>query len=169
MFNNDLKNVLETLPHFYDEESSRDIYIPIYSPDINNWYINDYQILLLKQHAEYVKNQPITLDTAYRYYGPVVFDTPFSSLEKVYENESHIAYYYEELGTIYLFVKEDYSLICRMVIGDDNRHSNRVSIEDAKELVVYYEHGEYTQFIEYMYDHQLISDRTYKKLIKKVK
>ena len=29
MFNNDLKNVLETLPHFYDEESSRDIYIPI--------------------------------------------------------------------------------------------------------------------------------------------
>ena len=168
-FNNDLKNVLETLPHFYDEESSRDIYIPIYSPDINNWYINDYQILLLKQHAEYVKNQPITLDTAFRYYGPVVFDTPFSSLEKVYENESHIAYYYEELGTIYLFVKEDYSLICRMVIGDDNRHSNRVSIEDAKELVVHYEHGEYTQFIEYMYDHQLISDRTYKKLIKKVK
>ncbi len=32
MFNNDLKNVLETLPHFYDEESSRDIFIPIYSP-----------------------------------------------------------------------------------------------------------------------------------------
>ena len=32
-----------------------------------------------------------------------------------------------------------------------------------------YEHGEYTQFIQYMYDHQLISDRTYKKLIKKVK
>lgn len=116
-----------------------------------------------------MKNQPITLDTAFRYYGPVVFDTPFSSLEKVYENESHIAYYYEELGTIYLFVKEDYSLICRMVIGDDNRHSNRVSIEDAKELVVHYEHGEYTQFIEYMYDHQLISNRTYKKLIKKVK
>lgn len=169
MFNNDLKNVLETLPHFYDEESSRDIYIPIYSPDINNWYINDYQILLLKQHAEYVKNQPITLDTAFRYYGPVVFDTPFSILEKVYENESHIAYYYEELGAIYLFVKEDYSLICRIVIGDDNRHSNRASIEDAKELVVYYEHGEYTQFIQYMYDHQLISDRTYKKLIKKVK
>jgi hypothetical protein len=169
MFNNDLKNVLETLPHFYDEESSRDIYIPIYSPDINNWYINDYQILLLKQHAEYVKNQPITLDTAFRYYGPVVFDTPFSSLEKVYENESHIAYYYEELGAIYLFVKEDYSLICRIVIGDDNRHSNRASIEDAKELVEYYEHGEYTQFIQYMYDHQLISDRTYKKLIKKVK
>lgn len=51
MFNNDLKNVLETLPHFYDEESSRDIFIPIYSPDINNWYINDYQILLLKQRC----------------------------------------------------------------------------------------------------------------------
>ena len=64
-------------------------------------------------------------------------------------------------------MKEDYSLICRIVIGDDNRHSNRASIEDAKELVVYYEHGEYTQFIQYMYDHQLISDRTYKKLIKK--
>ena len=90
-------------------------------------------------------------------------------LEKIYENESHIAYYYEELGTIYLFVKEDFSLICRMVIGDDNRHSNKVSIEDAKELVSYYEHGEYTQFIEYMYDHQLISDHTYKKLNKKVK
>ena len=169
MFNNDLKNVLETLPHFYDEESSRDIYIPVYSPDINGWYINDYQILLLKQHAEFVKSQKITLDTAYRYYGPILLDTPFSSLEKIYENESHIAYYYEELGTIYLFVKEDFSLICRMVIGDDNRHSNKVSIEDAKELVSYYEHGEYTQFIEYMHDHQLISDHTYKKLNKKVK
>ena len=42
-------------------------------------------------------------------------------------------------------------------------------MEDAKELVEYYEHGEYSQFIEYMYDHFLISDRTYKKLIKKVK
>ena len=56
-----------------------------------------------------------------------------------------------------------------MVIGDDNRHSNKVSIEDAKELVAYYERGEYTQFIEYMHDHQLISDHTYKKLNKKVK
>ena len=84
MFNNDLKNVLETLPHFYDEESSRDIYIPVYSPDINGWYINDYQILLLKQHAEFVKSQKITLDTAYRYYGPILLDTPFSSLEKIY-------------------------------------------------------------------------------------
>ena len=123
----------------------------------------------MKQHAEFVKSQKIALDTAYRYYGPILLDTPFSSLEKIYENESHIAYYYEELGTIYLFVKEDFSLICRMVIGDDNRHSNKVSIEDAKELVSYYEHGEYTQFIEYMHDHQLISDHTYKKLNKKVK
>ena len=123
----------------------------------------------MKQHAEFVKSQKITLDTAYRYYGPILLDTPFSSLEKIYENESHIAYYYEELGTIYLFVKEDFSLICRMVIGDENRHSNKVSIEDAKELVGYYERGEYAQFIEYMHDHQLISDHTYKKLNKKVK
>lgn len=169
MFNNDLQKVLETIPHFYDEESSREIYIPIYSPEINGWYVNDYQILLLKQHAEYLKKQSITSTTAYQYYGPVVFETDFSSLHKIYESESHVAYFYEELGTIYLFVKEDFSLICRMVIGDDHRHAKKVEIQDAKTLVTYYEQGKYSEFVEYMHDQKLISDHTYKKINKKVK
>lgn len=169
MFNNDLEKVLVTLPHFCDKESLKDIYIPIYSPEINNWFISDYQILLLKQHAEYLKNQTITPTTAYQYYGPRIFDTDFSCLKKIYENESHVAYFYEELGTIYLFVKEDFSLICRIVVGDDARHSQKAVIEDAKELVELYEKGDYTQFVDYMHDHQLISDHTYKKINKKVK
>ena len=63
MFNNDLAPVLAELPHFHEKTSDLEIYLPQYEPEINRWFIQDYSLTTLKQHAEKIKNMAINPHT----------------------------------------------------------------------------------------------------------
>ena len=70
MFNNDIADVLKEAPHFVDSQSQVTIYIPYLEPFVNQRYTHDYQMLLLKQHREYIQNFQVNLQTCLLYKTP---------------------------------------------------------------------------------------------------
>jgi len=136
MFNNDIQPILKEFPHFYDEKSETEIYVPYLEPFVNKRYTSDYQLLMLKQHKDYVKNYKIKIDTPVQLYGADIYRTDFSSLQNVYEDERHLCFYFDPLKIIYIYKKEDGQLLNHVMIKD-KASQGFVDIEDV--LFVVYE------------------------------
>lgn len=166
MFNNDIALLLKEAPHFYDEKSQTMIYIPYLEPFVNQRYTQDYQILLLKQHREYIKNYKVEKDSAKKLYGQKIYLTAFSSLENVFEDERHICFYYEAFKTIYIFQKDTQKLLNKMIIQDEQSHGD-ISIEDVRKIAFDIENYLYKDCLDLLKDRQLICDKTYQKILKK--
>ena len=49
MINQDEEKVIANLPHFKDNQSKEEIYIPFLEPFINKYYTTDYQLVTLKK------------------------------------------------------------------------------------------------------------------------
>ncbi len=168
MFNNDIIPILERSPSFFDEESQTRIYIPYLEPFVNKRYINDYQIMMLKQHRDYMKNYQVTENKAVELYGKRIFCTQFSSLENVFEDQRHICLYYDDLKTIYIFSKETQSLLNKMVVLDHSSDA-QINIEDVKMITYYIENYLYKDCLELLKEKNYICDKTYKKILKSYK
>lgn len=168
MFNNDITSIVSDAPHFLDEDSQTEIYIPYLEPFVNKRYIHDYQILLLKQHREYIKNYHVEKKTPSLMYGKAIFRTSFSSLENVYEDERHICFYFDQLRTIYIFKKDTQKLLNKMIIQD---HDSLIpiSIDIVKKIINDIENYLYKDCLDILKDNQLIDQKTYQKVIKKYK
>ncbi len=166
MFNNDLAVLLKDAPSFYDEVSQTQIYIPYLEPFMNKRYINDYQILLLKQHRDYIKNYKVTQKTAAEIYGSSLYRTHFTSLENVYEDERHLCMYYDELKSIYIFKKDTHELLNKVILLD-HESSLEIDRDIVKEVAYNIENYLYKECLELLRDKEYIGERTYKKVIKK--
>ena len=168
MFNNDIAGVLETAPHFQDLQSQVMIYIPYLEPFVNQRYTHDYQMLLLKQHREYIQNFKVNLHTPIDMYGYSIFRTGFSSLENVYEDQRHICFYFDPLKTIYIFKKDNHEFLNKVIIQDDKAQCE-VRIEDIQKIAYDIENYLYLDCLEILKDLEYISLKNYKKIIKKYK
>ncbi len=168
MFNNDIAGVLETAPHFQDLQSQVMIYIPYLEPFVNQRYTHDYQMLLLKQHREYIQNFKVNLHTPIDMYGYSIFRTGFSSLENVYEDQRHICFYFDPLKTIYIFKKDNHEFLNKVIIQDDKAQCE-VRIEDIQKIAYDIENYLYLDCLETLKDLEYISLKNYKKNIKKYK
>ncbi len=168
MFNNDIQPLLDTLPHFYDQNSDSDIYIPYLEAFVNKRYTDDYQILLLKQHREYIKNYKITQRSFSSLYGMDVYRTDFSSLCNVYEDERHLCFYYDELKTIFIYKKENNELLNKVIIQDQDSQGT-VSKDDVIAIAKAIEEYHYSDCLNLLKEKNLICDKTYKKVMKKYK
>lgn len=168
MFNNDIVPILSNAPSFFDDESQTRIYIPYLEPFVNKRYIYDYQILMLKQHRDYVNNYQITEKKPVELYGKQIYRTAFSSLINVFEDERHICFYYDELKTIYIFKKDAQELLNKMVVLDESSHCN-VDIEDVKMIAYDIENYLYKECLELLRSKNYICEKTYKKVLKKYK
>lgn len=165
MFNNDLKIALKNFPSFVNDEQIQ-IYIPYLEPFINQRYLNDYQILLLKQHRDYIKKYKVNHRTPIELYGLDIYRTDFSSLQNVYEDQRHLCYYYDPLKTIYIFKKENFELLNHMMIVD-HPITEEIAIEDVKTIANNIETYLYRECLEFMKEKNFITDKTYKKVLKK--
>lgn len=168
MFNNDIAEILKQAPRFYDEESQSDIYIPYLESFVNQRYINDYQLMMLKQHRDYVKNYKVSLSSPQELYHQDMYRTDFSSLQNVYEDERHLCYYYEQLKTIYIFKKDNNELLNQVII-EDHENENPIDIDVVKTIAYDIETYLYQECLELMKEKKLISEKTYKKVLKKYK
>jgi len=164
MFNSDLKPLLEELPHFKDK--GRWIYLPHYEGFINDWYTLDYGILSLKQHMQYVKNQPVTMDMPAKLYGMRVFDTDFSSLVKVFEDDRHLDFWHEEFQSVFIFMKDSGRLINTVILGG-YKGKRTPSVEDVVKITECLEAYDYHGVLDEMLNRDLMSEKIYRKLIKK--
>ena len=166
MFNSDLEPLLKDKPFFYHDESQTDIYIPYLEPFVNQRYINDYQMFLLKQHSDYLKKYKIDRSTPSKLYGVDIYRTVFSSLIDVYEDERHLCYYFDEMKTVYIFQKETNKLLNHVILLDHISH-DEIDIEDVKKVTSYIENYLYKDCLDFMLEKQWIGQKTYKKVIKK--
>lgn len=168
MFDNDILPLLKKAPSFYDEQSQTQIYIPYLEPFVNKRYTDDYQLMMLKQHQDYVKNYKVHQDTPQKLYGQYIFQTAFSSLENVYEDERHLCLYYDQLKTIYIYRKENQELLNKVIILDQESDS-LISLDDVKKIAYYIESYQYNECLNLLKEKNLICEKTYKKVLKKYK
>lgn len=166
MFNSDIAKLLDTAPHFVDEKSQVNIYIPYLEPFVNQRYTHDYQMLLLKQHREYIQNFKIDLQTPIDMYGYKIFRTAFTSLVNVYEDYRHICLYFDPLKTIYIFKKDNHEFLNKVIIQDDKANCE-VLLDDVKKIAYYLENYMYQDCLRLLKDLAYISPKNYKKIIKK--
>lgn len=164
MFNNDIADLLKQAPHFAYEQQS--IYIPYLEPFVNQRYIKDYQMLLLKQHRDYVQNFKVTLQTPLDLYGYQIFRTAFSSLENVYEDQRHICLYFEPLKTLYIFKKQSHEFLNKVII-QDQKSDVSVSQEIVKDIAYMIENYLYRDCLELLRQQGLLTVKNYQKIIKK--
>ncbi len=169
MFNSDIKDILETSPHFVDENSQVNIYIPYLEPFVNKRYTNDYQILQLKQHRDYIKNFKVNHDSPKKMYGLKIYSTDFTSLKNIYEDDRHIDLYYEPLKAIYIFKKDTKELLNKVILLDEKCSHTNIDIEDVKLIASYLEEYQYQQCLSLMYEKNMICEKTYRKIQKKYK
>ncbi|EMD16829.1 hypothetical protein HMPREF9943_00871 [Eggerthia catenaformis OT 569 = DSM 20559] len=157
MFNNDLKPLLEVLPHI--QSHGHMIYMPHFESFVNDWYIMDYSITRLKNHRYYLSNQKITLDLPLKNYGDL-FNTDFSSLINIKENY----YFSKDLNTLYL-IKEH--KILETYYLKTLKSDAVLKKEDAKELIGYLLSEDDIAFISCLKNKGCIDEKIYKKLLKK--
>lgn len=168
MFNTDVAPILEKAPHFHDQKSDIDIYVPYLEPFVNKRYCQDFQMMMLKQHRDYVKNFKVDQQSPLHMYGIDIFRTNFTSLQNVYEDHRHICMYYDELKTIFIFNKDNKQLLNKVIITDHKRESQE-DVNDVKVIAEYIENYLYKECLEYMKEKQLICQKTYEKVLKKYK
>ena len=164
LFNNDLEDYLNQAPCF--EIDGQKIYIPYYEPFVNQRYTQDYQILMLKQHQEYLKTYRITLDTPVQLYGYGLYRTSLSSLTTVYENDEMIAMYYDALQSAFMFDKEKKTLIYRLCLFD--HCVDNIDSEDIKTFMSLLMDEHYQDCLDFMKNNEWISEKIYKKVLKKL-
>ena len=165
MFNNDLQSLLKDVPCFIDHDSNVPIYIPYLEAFINKRYVNDYQMLLLKQHRDYIRSFSVNVNTPVELYGKHIYFTDFSSLEVVYEDHRHICFYFDQLKKIYIYSKEIKELLNSLIIQDMKSHAN-MTLDLVKKIIYDIENYHYKECLELLKDNGLICQKTYKKIMK---
>lgn len=168
MFNRDLDIAKSKLICFKDTVSKELIYIPYLESFINQRYINDYQMLLLKHHQEYLINYQKSTDNMIGLYGLQLYNSDFSSLQIIGRDESNYYFYHEEVKVIYIFDQATSKLIDEFYLVDKHCKVD-VSIDQVKELLkLFLSSLDDVRVIEYMQKNQLLSEKNSKKIIKKL-
>lgn len=168
MFNADLKEILVSMPMFYDEENETHIYLPMYEAFLNRRIIENYEMMQLKQHKEYLNSLKFDEKTAMNLYGEKVYLTHFSPLKNVYEDERHICIYYDTLKKIY-FIKKDTKTILNEIIICDHYRDDPIEIEHVCLIAEMIENYKYNECLNYLFENEFINEKTYKKIMKKYK
>lgn len=164
MFNKIVEETINGLKHV--NINNQTIIIPYLESFINERYLNNYMLLTLKQHSIYVKDYQRDINSPYQLYSLQILDSSFSSLIKVLEDNEYEYYYYDELKKIYIISKEKFNIIDSFPIVDKYFQGN-TKIDEIKQIMLDYHNKE--QFINHLHDLKYLSDKRYKKIIKKVK
>ena len=168
MFNADLNHVLINLPKFYDDKSDMDIYLPMYDSLLNKRIIENYEMMQLKHHKEYLNNLRFNMKTILELYGENVYLSEFSPLQNVYEDERHICVYFDALKKLYV-IKKDGKTILNEIVLCDHFIDYSIEFEDVCCIAEMIENYRYNECLEYMFNKKLINEKTYKKIMKKYK
>lgn len=166
MFNHDLSTLLSTFPMFQDHLTHIDIYVPFFETFINQRYIEDYQVLELKQHEKYLKNYPRVYTTCRTLYGIQPYLSDFSSLIYVAKENANIYLYSKDSKSIFIYNDQGQQVEELCII--DKYSVVNPSDEDIRECISkLIEQGD-TSVVNYMLEKGFIKEKTYTKINKKL-
>lgn len=99
-----MENVLSALPYFKCETIKN--YVPIFPESIASLYSNDYQKLISPPYKRLLRDFEAILIDPFDVYGPKLFDSYFTSLAKIYQNDKGMAFYDFDANRIYFLNHE---------------------------------------------------------------
>lgn len=166
MFNHDLSSTITALPYFKDTNTGKDIYIPYLESFINQRYVEDYQVLRLKKHEEYVCQYPRTYENLRTLYGILPYISSLSPLAMIGKNEKETYLYFEQTRCFYI-MDESGNILKEIAILDKNNDFKPTEVQ-LEELMKVFIQEEESAIITYMHEHGFIQDKTYKKISKKL-
>ena len=169
MFNHDEEKIINNFPSFQDHQSGEIIYIPYLEPFINRYYANDYQLVTLKQHQVYLNSYAKTIDKVIELYGIQPYNSQFSSLQLVGQDDESYYFYHDDFKTVYQFNGQNYRIANEINLID--RYTKEYpNLNLIKEAMVKLANSQYDEeILEFLYENKFVGDKTYKKLIKKLK
>ena len=145
------------------------IYIPYLEPFINRYYANDYQLVTLKQHQVYLNSYAKTIDKVIELYGIQPYNSQFSSLQLVGQDDESYYFYHDDFKTVYQFNGQNYRIANEINLIDryTKEYPNLNLIKEAMVKLANSQDDE--EILEFLYENKFVGDKTYKKLIKKLK
>ena len=169
MFNHDEEKIINNFPSFQDHQSGEIIYIPYLEPFINRYYANDYQLITLKQHQVYLNSYAKTIDKVIELYGIQPYNSQFSSLQLVGQDDESYYFYHDDFKTVYQFNGQNYRIANEINLTDryTKEYPNLNLIKEAMVKLANSQDDE--EILEFLYENKFVGDKTYKKLIKKLK
>ena len=150
----------------FDFEGEK-IYLPIFDMKINHFYMFDRPLLELKQYQKYIDNFSTSMIDPISYYGYELYQSCFSSLQYIIEDERFICYYLKDFGCVYVFNKETMTIASRLFLIDKYSSLDSLTYEQVCIVVDYYLHYQFKECIDYLYASQSISQKVYRKILKK--
>lgn len=169
MFIHDIEKIIINFPTFKDNQSHEIIYIPYLEPFINKAYINDYQLLTLKQHRVYLSKYPKMLDNAVKLYGIQAYNSKFSSLQFIGEDDDSYYFYHDDFKTVYQFNMQNCRISNEIHLVDKytDVYPNIEMIQAA--MVKLANQEDEVEILEFLHTNKFIGDKTHKKIMKKLK
>ena len=169
MFNHDEAKIINNFPAFKDHQSQEIIYIPYLEPFINRYYANDYQLITLKQHQIYLNDYPKVTDNITKLYGLQPYNSKFSSLQLVGQDDEFSYFYHPEFKTIYQFNQQSGHIIDQINLID-RETKETPELELIKEAMVKLaSEQDEREILAFLYEHKFIGEKTNKKISKKLK
>ena len=165
MFNHDIEQLLPNFCMFKEKETHIPIYIPYLEPFVNQRYVEDYQVLTLKKHQEYIKGYPRQYENCSKLYGIYPYLSTFSSLEVIGKDETNIYLYCQDSKSVFIYTREGIEIneICIV----DKYSSMTPSVEQVKELIrIFLNTEDDKEVLSYMLEQNFIKEKTFKKLVK---
>lgn len=164
LLNLDIQRVLEPQPSFKNNKDT--IYVPYLDNFINQRYLEDYQLVTLKQHNDYICSYPKKIENINQLYGMQPYISDFSSLCFLGQDDVHYYFYYSENKTVYIFndneIQGEFCIV-------DQYHNYQPVLEDVKQMVkIILDTENDTQVVKVMHEKGFLSDKAYKKISKKL-
>lgn len=169
MFNHDEEKIIHNFPSFQDHQSNETIYIPYLEPFVNRYYANDYQLVTLKQHHIYINEYPKMIDNIVKLYGIQPYNSKFSSLQFIGQDDESYYFYHDDFKTVFQFNVQKYHITNEINFIDKytKEYPNLDLIKEAMTLLANNQDDD--NILEFLYENKFIVEKTYKKLIKKLK
>lgn len=161
----EIKQYIDELYCF--EYQGKKIYLPIFDLKINDFYMFDRPLLELKQYQVYIHHFYASMVDPIDYYGYQLYESDFSSLQYIVEDERFACYYMREFGYVYIFNKETMEIASRLFLIDKYSSLDSLSLEQVYIVVDNYLHYQFKECLEYLYTSQAISQKVYRKILKK--
>lgn len=116
------REIISELPYYLDNKDK--IYIPFFSPSLNQIYANEPEKILTPSYQYLFDNFKNSVIDPFDTYGSEIYNSHFSRLVKVCQNDKETAYFHYDTNTIY-FINEQARLDASIVLFDRYiRHPN---------------------------------------------
>ena len=162
LVNKEFSKHLNDLPSFKYQD--KEIYVPMYEDHINVKLLTDYQIFDLKQHKQYIENYKVTKDNPKQLYGVLPYISSFSSLEYIKDVDGISYFYYEPTKSMYLFNND----FVGYYVLTDIKSTNTIGKDIVEKIIDTCLLNDEVKLLNVLKEENLISDKLYKKLEKKV-